>query len=98
MVINRYAQCTVVVLNIIVLDRLETRLDMYGLVEKAVMGDGNCQFRALADQLYRTADMHADVRRTVVHQLRACSEVNCTSVLLHGPPAATLMCARGSGC
>jgi hypothetical protein len=49
---------------------------MYGLVERAVKGDGNCQFRALADQLYRTADMHADVRRTVVHQLRACSEVH----------------------
>ena len=55
--------------------RLETRLDMYGLVERTVRGDGNCQFRALADQLYRSEDMHADVRRTVVHQLRACSEV-----------------------
>ena len=48
---------------------------MYGLVERTVRGDGNCQFRALADQLYRSEDMHADVRRTVVHQLRACSEV-----------------------
>ena len=48
---------------------------MYGLVERTVKGDGNCQFRALADQLYRTADMHADVRRAVVHQLRARSEV-----------------------
>ena len=33
--------------------RLEVRLDRYGLVERIVKGDGNCQFRALSDQLYR---------------------------------------------
>ncbi len=58
---------------------------MYGLVERTVRGDGNCQFRALADQLYRSEDMHADVRRTVVHQLRAFSEVRA-SVVVHIPP------------
>jgi len=33
--------------------RLDTRLHTYGLKEKKVRGDGNCQFRALADQLFR---------------------------------------------
>ena len=61
---------------------------MYGLVERTVRGDGNCQFRALADQLYRSEDMHADVRRTVVHQLRARSEVKRT--VLH---PAWMLCA-----
>lgn len=31
---------------------------MYGLKEKVVRGDGNCQFRALADQLFNDANRH----------------------------------------
>lgn len=34
-------------------ERLQQRLAMYALVERVVQGDGNCQFRALSDQLYR---------------------------------------------
>lgn len=51
--------------------RLEGRLQLYGLREKHIAGDGNCQFRALADQLWGSADRHAEVRRTVLAQLRA---------------------------
>ncbi|KAK9830552.1 hypothetical protein WJX72_012417 [[Myrmecia] bisecta] len=51
--------------------RLQLRLQMYGLCEREVKGDGNCQFRALSDQLYRTPHYHAEVRRVAVNQLRA---------------------------
>ena len=50
---------------------------MYGLIERRVKGDGNCQFRAVSDQLFRTPDLYADVRRAVLHQLRCRPEV-CT--------------------
>jgi len=49
--------------------RLQDRLSYYGLAEKKIAGDGNCQFRALSDQLYRTPDHHMFVRRKVVEQL-----------------------------
>jgi hypothetical protein len=40
------------------------RLQLYGLREKAIgdSGDGNCQFRALADQLWRDPNRHAEAR------------------------------------
>lgn len=56
-------------------DRLRHRLAFYGLCEKEVLGDGNCQFRALSDQLFRTADHHAMVRARVVAQLAAHPEL-----------------------
>ena len=34
---------------------------MYGMTEREVKGDGNCMFRALSDQLYRTPRLHAQV-------------------------------------
>ena len=51
--------------------RLALRLDVHGLEEFAVRGDGNCQFRALADQLWRNEDDHAELRALAVQQLRA---------------------------
>lgn len=54
--------------------RLDTRLRLYGLKEKKVRGDGNCQFRALADQLFRDQDRHAEIRAAVISQLRRESE------------------------
>lgn len=36
---------------------------------------GNCQFRAVSDQLFRTPELYADVRRAVIHQLRSRAEV-----------------------
>ncbi|KAL6781409.1 hypothetical protein ACKKBG_A11040 [Auxenochlorella protothecoides x Auxenochlorella symbiontica] len=50
--------------------RLQLRLDLFGLSERPVVGDGACQFRALADQLYGSQDAHALVRESVVAQLR----------------------------
>ena len=53
---------------------LENRLRLYGLKEKKVRGDGNCQFRALADQLWNNQERHAEIRSAVVDQLRRDSE------------------------
>lgn len=49
---------------------LSDRLSRYGLAELQVEGDGNCQFRALADQLFRNPDYHKHVRKEVVKQLK----------------------------
>uniref|UniRef100_A0A0D6QWB6 ubiquitinyl hydrolase 1 n=1 Tax=Araucaria cunninghamii TaxID=56994 RepID=A0A0D6QWB6_ARACU len=50
--------------------RLIERLHTYGLSELKVSGDGNCQFRALSDQLYNSPDHHKHVRKEVVKQLK----------------------------
>ncbi|CAK9168332.1 unnamed protein product [Ilex paraguariensis] len=49
---------------------LSARLTTYSLVELRIEGDGNCQFRALADQLFRNPDYHKHVRKEVVKQLK----------------------------
>ncbi|KAG6542769.1 hypothetical protein Mapa_015846 [Marchantia paleacea] len=55
--------------------RLIERLVLYGLNERKIQGDGNCQFRALSDQLYRTPEHHKFVRKTIVNQLKAQPDV-----------------------
>ncbi|KAK6926754.1 OTU domain [Dillenia turbinata] len=55
--------------------RLLDRLQLYDLVELKVQGDGNCQFRALSDQIYRTTEHHKFVRQEVVNQLKSCPEI-----------------------
>ncbi|XP_019430648.1 PREDICTED: uncharacterized protein LOC109337982 isoform X2 [Lupinus angustifolius] len=55
--------------------RLLDRLQLYDFVEHMVQGDGNCQFRALSDQLYNTPDHHKFVRRQVVNQLKSHPEI-----------------------
>ena len=52
-------------------DKLVERLRDFGLQEFEVAGDGNCQYRALAHQLFDDVELHADVRRTVCRQLAA---------------------------
>ncbi|KAL9674672.1 hypothetical protein QQ045_002870 [Rhodiola kirilowii] len=51
--------------------RLRNRLEFCGLSELKVQGDGNCQFRALSDQLYRSPEHHKFVRQQVVNQLQS---------------------------
>nr|GMD30231.1 OTU domain-containing protein DDB_G0284757 isoform X1 [Ipomoea batatas] len=55
--------------------RLMDRLELYDLVESKVSGDGNCQFRSLSDQIYRTTDHHKFVREQVVIQLKSHPEL-----------------------
>ncbi|MED6196479.1 OVARIAN TUMOR DOMAIN-containing deubiquitinating enzyme 11 [Stylosanthes scabra] len=50
-------------------ERLSERLVTYGLAELQMEGDGNCQFRALSDQLFRNPDYHKHVRRQVIKQV-----------------------------
>ncbi|KAJ7976934.1 OTU domain-containing protein [Quillaja saponaria] len=54
--------------------RLLDRLQLYNFVERKVQGDGNCQFRALSDQLYQTPEHHNLVRQQAVNQLKSHSE------------------------
>ncbi|KAL5733525.1 hypothetical protein ACOSP7_032870 [Xanthoceras sorbifolium] len=51
--------------------RLLERLKLYDLVENKVQGDGNCQFRSLSDQLYRSPEHHNFVREQVIIQLKS---------------------------
>lgn len=51
--------------------RLAATLARYGLCERAVKGDGACQFRALSDQLYGSEDYHEAVRGLAVQTLAA---------------------------
>uniref|UniRef100_A0A0E0NMX1 ubiquitinyl hydrolase 1 n=1 Tax=Oryza rufipogon TaxID=4529 RepID=A0A0E0NMX1_ORYRU len=52
-------------------ERLTERLRLYELVEHKVKGDGNCQFRALSDQLYQSPDHHEFVRQQIMSQLKS---------------------------
>ncbi|XP_050155661.1 OVARIAN TUMOR DOMAIN-containing deubiquitinating enzyme 9-like isoform X2 [Malus sylvestris] len=51
------------------------RLQLYDLVECKVQGDGNCQFRALSDQLYRSPEYHGVVRDQIIQQLKSHPEM-----------------------
>lgn len=55
--------------------RLLDRLQLYDLVEHKVQGDGNCQFRALSDQFYRSPEHHKFIRQQVVSQLKDHPEI-----------------------
>ncbi|KAL3523487.1 hypothetical protein ACH5RR_016321 [Cinchona calisaya] len=55
--------------------RLLDRLQLYELVELKVSGDGNCQFRSLSDQIYRTPEHHKFVRQQIVNQLQSHPEL-----------------------
>jgi hypothetical protein len=45
------------------------KIHAYGLRERKVEGDGSCQFRAVADQLYGDERHHMEIRRAAVLQL-----------------------------
>ncbi|XP_030546578.1 OVARIAN TUMOR DOMAIN-containing deubiquitinating enzyme 11 isoform X2 [Rhodamnia argentea] len=51
-------------------ERLSERLATYDLEELQIEGDGNCQFRALADQLFGNSDHHKIVRKEIIKQLK----------------------------
>merc|ERR1712039_152916 len=51
--------------------QLHLRLSDYGLRSKDIVGDGACQFRAVADQLYGRQELHSTVRVDAVAQLQA---------------------------
>lgn len=51
--------------------RLHAEVARYGLRARAILGDGACQFRAVADQLYRDQNLHQAVRQRALTQLRS---------------------------
>ena len=60
---------------------LRGRLRDKGLREEEVEGDGDCQFRAIADQLYGSPDDHEDVvRREVAAHLRSKKDMGCDEI------------------
>jgi hypothetical protein len=50
--------------------RLHQRLQRHGFTERQVAPDGNCQFRAISDQLFDTEAHHRVVRSRAVEWLR----------------------------
>jgi OTU-like cysteine protease len=64
--------------------RLRARLQLYGLGEFEVSGDGNCQFAATADQLFRDPTRHTEVRAAAVRELRSHPELYSPFVVVGG--------------
>jgi hypothetical protein len=50
-------------------DTVGVNLGQYGFVAHDVGGEGDCQFRVLADHLFGDAERHYEVRQQVVHEL-----------------------------
>eukprot|EP00026_Physarum_polycephalum_P011271 Phypoly_transcript_11478.p1 GENE.Phypoly_transcript_11478~~Phypoly_transcript_11478.p1 ORF type:complete len:280 (+),score=21.29 Phypoly_transcript_11478:126-965(+) len=46
--------------------RMKERLEKHGFIEAPVVPDGNCQMRALADQIHGDENYHADVRSKII--------------------------------
>jgi hypothetical protein len=51
--------------------RLQQRMELYHLKEVTVIGDGNCFFRVLSQELWDTEDRHLEVRAHVVDHMIA---------------------------
>jgi len=51
--------------------QLQCKLKELALNERPIVGDGACQFRAVADQIYEDQELHQQVRHTAVSHLRA---------------------------
>ncbi|KAK4272274.1 hypothetical protein QN277_020856 [Acacia crassicarpa] len=50
--------------------RLLDRLRISGLCEVKVAGDGNCQFQAISDQMYKSPEHHKHVRKEILKHLK----------------------------
>ena len=53
-------------------ERLQCRLASLGFRAYDVLGDGNCQFRAVAHQIYDSDKYHAAVRKQAVDFIAKC--------------------------
>lgn len=61
--------------------RLQIVMDTYNMKPRPVEADGNCQFRALAQQLYGDESQHQSIRSRMVDQLKSTPE--CYSGFVH---------------
>ena len=48
----------------------EAELSRKGLIVKPMAGDGNCLFRAIADQLGRDVEEHLSIRQSIVDYMK----------------------------
>lgn len=55
--------------------RLAKVLETWGALHRPVMGDGNCQFRALAQQLHSDEGRHSEIRAAAVREMREAPEL-----------------------
>lgn len=55
--------------------RLAKVLEIWGAFHRPVRGDGNCQFRALAQQLHGDEDRHSEIRAAAVKEMREYPEL-----------------------
>ncbi|KAK7273952.1 hypothetical protein RIF29_15020 [Crotalaria pallida] len=69
------------------------RLVTYGLAELQMEGDGNCQFQALADQLFRNPDHHKYVRK-VTKQVVLSKKIQSKPILYAMLPIQTTRVTR----
>ena len=56
-------------------ERLSARLARLGIEKKPQMGDGNCQFRSLATQLFNEPELHMLVRHVVTEHIARHSSI-----------------------
>jgi len=49
--------------------RLRKRLARWDLAEYAIASDGNCQFKSISDQLYRSTKLHRVIRQIAVQEI-----------------------------
>ena len=52
----------------------EAELSKKGLIVKPMAGDGNCLFRAIADQLGRDVEEHLSIRQNIVDYMKVLFE------------------------
>jgi hypothetical protein len=54
--------------------KIEEYMTSHGVVRKSIMGDGNCLFRAMADQIGYGEDRHREIREKIVETIKADKE------------------------
>jgi len=54
--------------------KIEEYMTSHGVVRKPIIGDGNCLFRAMADQIGYGEHRHTEIREKVVETIRADKE------------------------
>jgi len=55
---------------------MQERMKKFGFLEKKVKPDGNCQFRAIADQMWSDEEKYQDIRKTIVSWLKENEKYN----------------------
>lgn len=60
--------------DIIMRDNFDLALEANELVAESILGDGNCLYRAISDQLYGTQARHAEIRAKAIEYMRSNQE------------------------